>query len=131
MAKSLFNDDGSRLVRLHFGRFPGRELPCIIDEQGRVFKPNPYDMPKDPYRVLAFALNHILAMIESGRMPANGVGPFIIEEERTKYHTMTREALDGLNAFLITRKEGLMDYQEQSLITEEEIRRFEEERKKK
>jgi len=131
MAKSLLNDDGTRLVHLHSGRFPGRELTCIIDEQGRVFKPNPYDMSKDPYRVLAFALNHILAMMESGRMPANRIGPFITEEESIKYRVMTEDVLHGLDAFLISKKVNTIDYQGQSLITEEEIKKFEEEMKKK
>ena len=40
----------------------------IIDQQGRIFKPSPYNIPVDSTKLALFALNHILMMIETGQL---------------------------------------------------------------
>ena len=106
--KSLLENDGVRFAPGHFAVFTGRELPGIIDEDGKVFYPNSYDLPKDPHRVLVFALNFILAMIDTKHCLAIGEqGHFSTEEELLSYREKTREFLNNHRVFLMTKGESI------------------------
>ena len=70
----------------------GRALPGIVDVLGRVFAPNPYNIPRWPYKVLHFALNMVLAMRDAGYL-ANARGVFQDEEEARRYRQLTQDLL--------------------------------------
>ena len=106
--KSLLENNGVRFTPGHFAVFPGRELSGVIDEDGKVFCPNSYDLPKDPYRVLAFVLNFILAMTNTKDCLTIGEqGHFSTEEELLSYREKTREFLSNHHVFLLTKGESI------------------------
>lgn len=119
--KSLLKNDGVRFAPGHFALFPGRELPGIIDEDGKVFCPNSYDLPKDPHRVLVFTLNFILAMIDTkGCLAIGEQGHFLTKEELLSYREKTREFLSNHRTFLMT-KEELIESQDPGRLNPSEL----------
>lgn len=82
---------GRQLVIGEFGFREGRQIDGIVNEQGEVYEPSPYDIPQNPELVLAFALKFVLAMIDSGMIGA--------EEE---YHGRR-----SLKALFVTKKDLL------------------------
>lgn len=105
--KSLLGNNGVRFAPGHFAVFTGRELSGIIDEDGRVFCPNPYDLPKDPHRVLVFALNFILATIDTKCLEVGSRGHFSTKEELFSYREKTRKLLSNHRTFLLTKGKSI------------------------
>lgn len=93
--------NGRRLAPLHFLPTEGRKLTSIIDELGKVYRPNAYDVPREPFKVLAFALNHVLAMVDVGLIPVGSKGLFITERELTDYREKTLDFLRALECPVI------------------------------
>ncbi len=84
---------GGRLVIGNFTLRQGRKLESVIDETGRVYKVHPYDVPQEPMKVLAFSLNHVLMMIDTGRLKVSSKGPFLTEEECAHFRGLTQDLL--------------------------------------
>lgn len=57
---------GRQLRSCHFNWFAGRTLRDILDPLGRVYRPNPYDVPQWRYRILSFCIEFIISMIDTG-----------------------------------------------------------------
>ena len=79
---------GRLIIPLSFGGHHGRRLPSIISRSGRIYKPGPYDVPSFPFKVLAFALNMVLAMIDSNLLPKEWFGSAGIELHVYREHTL-------------------------------------------
>jgi hypothetical protein len=60
---------GSRGRQFVVGEFSnkggGRRIAGIFDNKGRVFLPNPYDIPEDPYKVALFAAHMLEMMLDT------------------------------------------------------------------
>jgi len=93
--------NGYRLAPLHFLSTEGRKLASIIDESGKVYRPHVYDVPGEPFKVLAFSLNHVLTMIDMGLVPVGSRGLFITERELTDYREKTLDFLRALECPVI------------------------------
>ncbi len=70
----------------------GRALPGIVDILGRVFVPNPYNIPQWPYKVLYFAFGMVLAMRDAGYL-ADARDVFQDEAEARRYRQLTQDLL--------------------------------------
>ncbi len=57
---------GCRLIVGNFQLQPGREISGVLDEEGRVYRPHPYDIPRDPHKLSLFSVHLLEAMIDSG-----------------------------------------------------------------
>ncbi len=57
---------GRRLIGGDFSSSVGRRMGNIVDNQGRVFEPNPYDIPQNPHKIGHFSVTMLLAMIDTG-----------------------------------------------------------------
>lgn len=59
---------GRLIVPGNFVSYPGRGLRDIIDPLGRTYHPHVYDIPQWKYRILAFCVDFILMLIQTGVM---------------------------------------------------------------
>ena len=94
--------EGYRLVPETFGIGEARELKDIIDKHGHVYDPNPYDIPKQPLKVLAFSLKFVLAIIDTGMIGAGDRELFVTKEELIAYAEKTLELLRAVENPAIT-----------------------------
>ncbi len=102
--------DGYRLVPLCFTPLQGRKMMSVIDKKGRVFRPHPYDIPQEPLKVLAFALNHILTVIDTGLVTVGSAkGLFLTEKDLLNYWAITRDFLRALECKSISGQD--IEYQ--------------------
>src|SRR3989344_5649729 len=85
--------EGYHLVPETFGISEARELKGIIDEQGRVYEPGVYDIPKQQLKVLAYSLQLILALIDADIIRAGGQELFVTEKELIAYRQQTLDLL--------------------------------------
>jgi len=110
-AGPLLEDNGVELIPGDFALYKGRIFRGIINGKGEVFKSHPYNIPYDPQRMLAFAVQLIIAMIESSRITSGTDGHFITENELVQYKSLSYDLLDGLNAVLMKNKQPMIEYQ--------------------
>lgn len=111
IARSLLGDNGVRFIPLNLTPQRGRILRDIIDGDGRVFKPNPYNIPNDPQRVLVFAAHLIIAMMDCDRLEYGQNKHFTTKEEWMRYRTLTMELIAGMDAMRIINNEPMIEYQ--------------------
>jgi len=102
--KSLFGDNGVKIVPLNFAPQKGKIIKDIINGKGEVYKPNPYDIPNDPQRILAFVGHFIIAMMDVDKLCWGKTGHFITRKEWLLYRELTYEMLAGLNTLISKKK---------------------------
>jgi hypothetical protein len=104
---------GFRLRPLCFGFHRGSKLLGVISRSGRVYKPSPYNIPYLPYKVLAFALNLVMAMLDSRMITSEHFGS---EERFICYRGLTLDLLRRIECDAMLGLSGIpkdqIEYQE-------------------